>query len=131
MEAVLALIGRPAATGLCLAAAALALAWPALTWRARGRWRRVEARVTVVAQRRSLAGTTWPVGIAYEADGPREAVVQVDLVRQPLSPGDRLAVLCDPAAPDRVAMTRWQGASTPLMTAGLLVMAALVLTRPL
>ncbi|MEM6489290.1 MAG: hypothetical protein AAF677_13660 [Pseudomonadota bacterium] len=55
---------------------------------------------------------------------PVEAVVQVNLVRQPLSLGDTLQVMHHPQYPGRVALTRWQGASTPLMIAPLIALAA-------
>ncbi|MEL6267308.1 MAG: DUF3592 domain-containing protein [Pseudomonadota bacterium] len=137
IDGLVALVGQGAAVGVILAAAAGVASIPLWTWHARGQWPRVEARVTAIAQRRTLASNTWAVGIAFTPEGTApdtdtreiEATVQVNLVRRPLALGDHLTVMHHPAYPARTAMTRWQGAGTPLMLAPLIALAAAAAVR--
>ncbi|MEM9784048.1 MAG: hypothetical protein AAF899_16435 [Pseudomonadota bacterium] len=127
-----AVIGPTAAVSLFLAAALATALYPFWTWRKRGAWPVVKARVINIASRRTLASNTWAIGVELPAEAdaePVNAVVQVNLVRQPLSIGDTLEVLRHPRWPGRVALTRWQGAGTPLMLAPLIALGALAVIR--
>ncbi|MEM8597670.1 MAG: DUF3592 domain-containing protein [Pseudomonadota bacterium] len=117
--------GPVLALGLIMALATAAL--PLLTWRLRGTWEPVEAEVIGVASRRTIASSTHAVAVRYAdaAGQAREATVQIDVTRTPISPGDTVSLLRGPSG--RVVRDRWDGASVPLMLAPLIVMGTLAL----
>ncbi|MEM6973666.1 MAG: hypothetical protein AAF577_12755 [Pseudomonadota bacterium] len=127
-----AFVGPTVAIVIILGAALLTALYPVWTWHQRAKWHRVEGKVTAIASRRTLAANTWAIGVTLPPVGDAEpvtAVVQVNLVKRPLSLGDTLSVLRHPQWPGRVAMDRWQGAGTPLMLAPLIALGALAVIR--
>ncbi|MEL6196705.1 MAG: DUF3592 domain-containing protein [Pseudomonadota bacterium] len=122
----------PAAALLVLGGVASAIL-PLWTYRARGAWPAVRARVVDIAARRTLMSNTWTVFVAYTPLGQQDEVsarVQVNIVKQPLRPGDGITVRHGLTSPERAIVSRWDGASTPLMIAPLFLLGAIVILNP-
>lgn len=126
-------LGTGPAVVLLLGAAVATAILPLWTYRARGAWPVVTARVKDIAARRTMMSNTWTVWVTYTPQGHTEAVearVQLNIVQTPIKPGDPVQVLHGLTSPERAVVSRWDGASTPLMIAPLFLIGALVILHP-
>ena len=120
----------PVALGL-LALGLLALLQPVFAWADRARWTKVQARVTDIPARRSLASGKWSVEVAFDAPAGQRLTtrVPVNIARHPLVRGDRIEIMHHPRTPSRTALTRVEGASAGVGVALFCFLGALALLR--